>query len=229
MKKIFSLILILVLLCACALAEGTLNVTGNGTVYIPADTVNVTLGVNMTGSDIAKMQREVNERINAICQQLAEAGLAENAISTNSIYIYPQYDYSSDIQRLVGHNITSSINISTNDVDNIGKYIDIAIEAGANTFDSINFSASDTTAAKLQALEIAVKNAMGKAEVMAAACGGALGELKTVSEGSESYYYEDNAGDARMYAVKEEAAAGTSVYAAQISVSASVSLTYELR
>ena len=68
--------------------------------------------------------------------------------------------------------------------------------------------------------------------VIANAAGGALGELKAVSEGDAGMYsnvYEDNAGDARVYAEKAIAGSGTSVHAAQISVTANVQLTYELR
>ena len=231
MKKLAVWTLVLALICGAALAEGVLNVRGSGTVYIAADLVRVTMGVSRTGDDVAEIQRDVNERINAICAALTAAGLDESAISTSSIYIYPQYDYSGEIQKLVGYTINSSINVCTGEIDSIGKYIDAAFAAGANTFDSISFSASDTAAAKKQALEIAVKNAMEKAEVMAAASGCALGELKSVSEGdANTYYYEDNAGDTRVYAAKTEAAAaGTSVFAAQISVTADVQLTYELR
>ena len=234
MKKLICTLMVLALVCAGALAEGVLNVNGSGTVYMTADRVSATMGVTMTGEDVAQMQSEVNARLNTICAALAEAGLAESDISTNSIYIYPQYDYSENIQKLVGYSISSSINVTTDDVDSIGAYIDAAFAAGANTFDSINFSATDTADAKKQALEMAVQSAMEKAEVIAAAAGGVLGELKAVSEGeanlySNAYAFEESLGGVRMYADKVEAAAGTSVHAAQISVTANVQLTYELR
>lgn len=232
MKKLICVCMILALICAGALAEGVLNVSGTGTVYMTADRVSATMGVTMTGEDVAEMQREVNATLNTICAALTEAGLEENEISTNSIYIYPQYDYSENVQKLVGYSISSSINVTTDDVDSIGEYIDAAFAAGANTFDSISFSATDTAEAKKQALEIAVQSAMEKAEVIANAVGGALGELKAVSEGDAGMYsnvYEDNAGDARVYAEKAIAGSGTSVHAAQISVTANVQLTYELR
>lgn len=230
MKKMICLLILCAMLFTGAMAEGLLNVSGSGTVYMTADRVSATMGVTMTGEDVGKTQKKVNEILNAICAALAEAGLEESSISTNSIYIYPQYDYSSNVQKLVGYNISSSINVLTSDIDNIGRYIDAAFAAGANTFDSISFSATDTAAAKKQALEIAVANAMEKAGVIAATSGRELGELKSISEGTENYYvYENNAGDARVYADKVEAAAGTSVHAAQISVSAEVQLSYELR
>lgn len=232
MKKLICVCMILALVCAGALAEGVLNVSGTGTVYMTADRVSATMGVTMTGEDVAEMQSEVNATLNTICAALTEAGVEENEISTNSIYIYPQYDYSENVQKLVGYSISSSINVTTGDVDSIGEYIDAAFAAGANTFDSISFSATDTAAAKKQALEIAVQSAMEKAEVIANAAGGALGELKAVSEGDAGMYsniYENSVGDARVFEEKALAGAGTSVHAAQISVTANVQLTYELR
>ena len=232
MKKLICVFLMLTLLCVGALAEGVLNVSGTGTVYMTADRVSATMGVTMTGEDVAEMQREVNATLNAICATLKEAGLEETEISTNSIFIYPQYDYSENVQKLVGYSISSSINVTTDAVDSIGEYIDAAFAAGANTFDSISFSATDTAEAKKQALEIAVQSAMEKAEVIAKAAGGELGELKAVSEGDAGVYsnvYEDNAGGMRVYEEKAIAGSGTSVHAAQISVTANVQLTYELR
>ena len=119
----------------------------------------------------------------------------------------------------------------TADIENIGTYIDIAFAAGANTFDSISFSVKDDSAARKEALELAVQNAREKAEVIAMAAGKQLGEIEQISEASyQEYSYESNDGANIAYA-KEAAAAGveTTVRAAQVSVSAKVEISYELQ
>ena len=228
MKKVFCILMMAVLLCTAALAESELTVNGKGIVYVTADRVSVSMGVSLTGDDVAQTQREVNERIAAVCKALTDAGLDENSISTNSIYIYPQYDYSSSSQELIGYSVSTSITIRTDSVERVGEYIDAAFAAGANTFDSINFSASNTEEARKQALEIAVKNAMEKAQVIAAAAGKTLGNLEEITEGEDYGIYaaEDNG---YGMSVKAEAASGTSVHAAQIGVSANVKLQYEMK
>ena len=228
MKKVFCILMMAVLLCTAALAESELTVNGKGIVYVTADRVSVSMGVSLTGDDVAQTQREVNERIAAVCKALTDAGLDENSISTNSIYIYPQYDYSSSSQELIGYSVSTSITIRTDSVERVGEYIDAAFAAGANTFDSINFSASNTEEARKQALEIAVKNAMEKAQVIAAAAGKTLGDLEEITEGEDYGIYaaEDNG---YGMSAKAEAASGTSVHAAQIGVSANVKLQYEMK
>ena len=230
MKRIFAVLLALAMLFAAALAEGDLHVTGTGTVYMEADRVSVQMGVRFSGEDVALLQQQANETVRNICDSLEAAGLDKKDISTANIYLYPQYDYSGETEKIVGYTINNSLSVVTADIENIGTYIDIAFAAGANTFDSINFSVKDDSAARKQALELAVQNAREKAEVIAMAAGRQLGAIEQISEGSQQdYYYTANDGLNVAYA-KETAAEGaaTTVRAAQVSVSAKVEISYEL-
>lgn len=232
MKRVIVMILVAVLMFSFgALADSELNVSGTGTVYLEADRVSVQMGVRLSGEDVALLQQQANETVKEICDSLEAAGLDEKDISTANIYLYPQYDYSGDVEKIVGYTVNNSLSVMTADIENIGKYIDLAFAAGANTFDSINFSVKDDSAARKQALELAVQNAREKAEVIAAAAGKTLGEIELISEGSQQdYYYAANDGLNVVYA-KESATEGaaTTVRAAQVSVSAKVEICYELK
>ena len=231
MKRIIAAMTALVLMLGCgAMADSRLNVTGTGTVYMEADRVSVQVGVRLSGADVAALQQQANETVKNICESLEANGLDKKDISTANIYLYPQYDYSGDVEKIVGYTINNSLTVQTADIEKIGTYIDLAFAAGANTFDSINFSVKDDAAARMQALELAVQNAREKAEVIAAASGKKLGDIEVISEGSrQDYYYANNDGLNMVYA-KTEAAAGaaTTVRAAQVSVSAKVEISYEL-
>ena len=186
MKRIIAIALMMIMLLGCgALAEGTLNVTGSGTVYVAADRVSASLGISISGEDLAELQNQANERMSAICQALLDAGLEGSNISTNYLYISPRYDYSGEMEKITGYSISNSLTILTDDIDSIGSYIDAAFAAGANTFDSINFTTKDESAAQRKALELAVADAQGKAEVIAAASGRSLGDILTISQGEE--------------------------------------------
>ena len=232
MKRVFAVMLALALLAGFgALAEGTeLKVNGTGTVYVQADRASASLGVNMTGEDLGELQQQVNATVAAVVDALVEAGLEEKNISTNYIYISPRYDYSGDTERLVGYSINNSMTISTEKIDSIGAFIDAAFAAGANTFDSISFSASDDSAARMQALQLAVEDARQKAETIAAAAGKELGQIEQIVEGGQyDYYYNSTSGGARnALTVEAVADVGTTVRAAQINVTASVQITYGL-
>ena len=232
MKRIIAIALMMIMLLGCgALAEGTLNVTGSGTVYVAADRVSASLGISISGEDLAELQNQANERMSAICQALLDAGLEGSNISTNYLYISPRYDYSGEMEKITGYSISNSLTILTDDIDSIGSYIDAAFAAGSNTFDSINFTTKDDSEAQRKALELAVADAQGKAEVIAAASGRSLGDILTISQGEEDdySYYNSTAGSGMLY--KEAAAmdgAATTVRAAQIKVSAQVQISYAL-
>lgn len=233
MKRIVAIMLVLMLTFGCAaLAETELKVAGKGTVYMEADRVSASLGINLTGEDLTELQQEANNTVAAVIAALKEAGMEDNDISTNYIYIAPRYDYSGDVERMVGYSINNSMTITTDDIDNIGAYIDAAFGAGANTFDSISFSVADDSDARKQALELAVQDAQSKAETISAAAGMTLGPIEDIYEGSENDYYSNStAGSGAMYAMDAAVAegAGTTVRAARINVTASVQITYQLQ
>lgn len=230
MKRIIAVLVALLMVCGAAFAETeTLNVTGMGTVYVQADRASASLGVTMSGEDLAEVQKQANDAVVAICEALQEAGLDQKNISTNYIYISPRYDYSGDVERMVGYTINNSMTITTENIDSIGAYIDAAFAAGANTFDSISFTVKDDSEIRKQALELAVQDAMEKAEVISAAAGRKLGAIVSISEGEQQdYYYNSTSGSARYADFGEDAAAGTTVRAAQVNVSAQVQISYAM-
>ena len=235
MKKVLLLALILMLLCASALAdESRLSVSGSGTVYMEADQVSATLGVMLSGKDLSKVQAEVNETVARICGALEAAGLDEKNIATNYIFVSPRYDYGStrsDEQELVGYTVNNSLSIITTDTDAIGKYIDTAFAAGANTFDSISFSVQDDSQAQDKALELAVQEAYRKAEVIAAASSRSIEGILEINEGNMNTSYNGSSASNKIWTYTEAAAAGvdTTVRAAQVSVSANVQIIFEIK
>jgi len=79
--------------------------------------------------------------------------------------------------------------------------------------------------------ELAVQNAKNKAEIIAAAAGKSLGGILLISEGSQGSYTTYDNGPNVAYARTEGAAkdSTTIVRAAQVSVSATVEISYELK
>lgn len=232
MKRIIAVFIALMLLAGAAFAdESSLVVRGTGTVSMEADCVSASLGISMTGEDLAVLQKQVNETVLAICSALKEAGMAEKDISTNYIYISPRYDYSGEVERMIGYSINNTMTIQTEEMDKIGAYIDAAFAAGANTFDSINFSVKDDSDARLKALELAVVDAGRKAAVIAAASGMELGAVDEIKEIPQEGYYYNTAAAGVKYATTESAAydAGVTVRAAQVNVTANVEISYDLK
>ena len=208
-----------------ALAEGAMTVQGVGVVHVDADRANICLGVRVVSDDVMTAQAAINERLDSIVKALEDKGVGREAVSTDSIGIYPNYDYSED-ERITGYTAYNSIRVAVSDVGEVGAYIDAAFEAGANSLDYVEFSASDNAEAGEKALALAVESAKAKAQVLADAAGVELGDILDITENSDGYYSATN-----TFAKVEERAAGdmgTQVFASSQQVTAVVNVRFEI-
>lgn len=224
--KVFTVFLALMLvLCVPAFAAGTVTVQGEGLVYMDADQATFHIGVRESGDDVMYVQNAVNERIAKIIDAFIGIGIEKKDMATNSINIYPVYDYTETGEKISGYSAYNSIRVLTRDINKVGEYIDAAFAAGANTLDSIDFSASDTTDASKQALTLAVKSARDKADVLAAAAGMKVTGVQQINE-QAAYSYGN--GMLRYAESAAKDAAGTQVLTSQLQVCANVSVTYTM-
>ena len=224
---ILAMITMFVLAVPAAFAAQTVTVQGEGLVYMDADQATFYVGVRETGKDVMFVQNAVNERIDSIISAFTEIGISKKDMATNSINIYPVYDYSESGEEISAYTANNSICVLTKDIDKVGQYIDAAFAAGANTLDSVVFSASDTTEASKQALALAVKSARDKADVLAEAAGMEVVEVLEISE--QSAYSYGNGMLRYSESVAADAAAGTQVLSSQMQVCANVSITYSMQ
>ena len=225
-RKAFAWILVAVMALACvgAVAEGrTLTVQGAGVVDATADLATISIGVQQVGADVSAAQTDVNGKIEAIISALVEKGLDRGNISTGSIGLYANYDYSSDAESISGYTVYNSLFVSTTDIDGVGGYIDAAFAAGANNLDYVDFSVTNTSEPGAKALELAVANAQEKAQVIADAAGLKLGDILEINESPSDAYSMP-----MMYAKEEDAGAGTQVIPSKKQINASVTVTFEL-
>lgn len=228
MKKVICCLLLTFLLLgfgSCVIAEedkAILSVRGDGIVYLDADRATITIGIKETAEEVANAQNAVNDKMAAIIQALTEKGIEQGNLYTNTISIYPNYDYSQSDDRIVGYTAYNSIDVLITDIQCVGAYIDAAFSAGANTLDNVEFSASDTQDACDRTLALAVENALAKTEILAEAAGmevKCIEEIEEISNynASLNYFY-------RMETADAVAATGTQVMASRLQISASVNI-----
>lgn len=227
MKKLISMILALMLIGSFALAERTITVQGVGNVKTDANRAGISLGVREVAVDVKTAQGNVNEELDKVIEALRSMGDVVEAISTNSIGIYPNYSYSDDgLEQIASYTAYNSLYVTLKDVEAAGVCIDTAFAAGANSLDYVEFSTAGSEEAADKAMVLAVESARHKAETLAAAAGVKLGEIVEIRDGTD-YGFDSNAAYARTTA-EEDAGAGTSVMASKQTVSASVTITYAI-
>ena len=228
-NRILMIILaaILMLTSSLALADTVITVTGSGETQVSADTAIVSLGVNARDKDVLAAQQKANGAIAAIRLSLVTIGIPEDCINTDYMNIYAVYDYQGDQEQVQAYNAGSTLAIKITDMESVGKVIDAAFAAGANTLNGISFSASDTDAAKTESLKKAVADALARAEALAEAAGLKLTGIEAISEGGV-FSFDNNVSNftARGLGKEEAVDTGTIVQAAKLIVSASVTVTF---
>lgn len=165
--------------------QRVINVTGQGSVSAQPDRATVVFGVQTEADSAADALEENNTTMQEVISTTLDAGIAENDIQTQQLRLQPVYDQTAgpDGERtLSGYRAINSINVTVQDVEAVGQLLDAAVEAGANTIDSIRFEISDRDQLIADAREAAVNDAQAKAEQLADLTGAELGVVLTISE-----------------------------------------------
>jgi uncharacterized protein len=92
--------------------------------------------------------------------------------------VFPEYAQGDGrAPRITGYRAQNTVQVEVRDIAAVGKVIDAALGAGANNIGGVALFASNTEAARKEALQKAVAKARAEAEAVAAAAGGSLGTL----------------------------------------------------
>jgi len=242
MVFVFVLLISAVLLSACGpslaaqpvLAQGTeptpaprsINVTGEGKVYITPDIVTVTIGVHTEGKDAATAVAANNAQSQKVADALKTFKIDPKDIQTTNISIYPQQQTDNTGKPLgITYVVDNTVYVTLRDISKLGDMLDAVVKAGANTINSIQFDVADRSAATSQARTAAVKDAQTQAQELASAAGVTLGDVRTLSTSGTS--------PVPMYDVKAAAPAGIGggvpVSAGQLVIVVDVNAVYDIK
>jgi uncharacterized protein YggE len=203
-------------------SNSTVSVNADATVERAPDRATVTVAAVGRGETAEAARNNLTGDADAITSALE----AEGANVTSSRFqIRPDYEESREGREQVGYVAIHTVEAETSDVTTAGTLIDTAVDAGADRVEGVRYSLSEETrqAAREEALTTAMDNARTDAEVVAAAEGQSVGDAVTIQT--------SNHGRPVVYA--EAAAAGdaggrTTIEPGQVTVDASVSVTYDL-
>jgi uncharacterized protein YggE len=165
-------------------------VTGTGSVNVKPDIAYIDIGVSTQNADAKVAQTENDTNMNKVIDAVKKLGIADKDIQTTNFSIYPQYDYSKEIegvQKIVGYQVTNQVKVTIRDITKTGDVLNEAIKAGANQGGGIQFSIEDSSVAYAQAMDLAIKGAKSKAEAIAKSLGVSVGTPVEVLEQGGSY------------------------------------------
>lgn len=157
-------------------------VTGDSIVKAQPDTAMITVSV-VTQSRLAlEAQQENATKTDAVIRAL-KAAAASAEIKTSGYSLQPQRTYRQNEPPIItGYEARNSVTVTLSDLSKVGAVIDAAAQAGANDVAGIAFTLRQDRPARDQALAGATREAISKANIIAAALGGRLLRIVEVEE-----------------------------------------------
>lgn len=228
-----SIFLIFILIATPVLAQGTIpensgriQVIGNAIATASPDIAYITLGVETSHTSAERATQDNARKMNNVFVALKNLGLEDMNISTSG---YSVYSYNETVQNtknedviVTTYHVRNNINITTEDLNETGTIVDVAVKAGANQIQGIHFDLKDKQELQLQALNLAIKQAQTKATAIADASDVTLGGIASITENFASYAPMQDS----MMKNSLTGAAGTSLAPGDIEISAQVTIEY---
>lgn len=235
-----------------------ITVTGEGEVFAVPDIAEISFSVNEEAATLPEAQEAAALKMNAAIDYLKSQGIDEKDIKTTNYSANPRYEYrdggvmpvydmpmyggtagsemmaypgwdGGDTRVLVGYDVYQTISVKIRDTDKAGELIAGVTSKGITDIYGPNFTIDDEDELQRDARRDAIEDAREKAEQLADDLDVRLVRIVSFSENGGGYY--------PMYAKMEmamDSSAGAAPVAPNITpgenrISASVTITYEIR
>lgn len=236
MKK-NGLVILLVLLMFTGIAIGQdyyeypaqISTTGTGTASAEPDVVSIIFGVDITRFKPDVAVDDAARMIHSAMAAARSEGVAGEDMQTMSYNLWVQevwddynYEYTGEIEYHVIHYIKADIR----DIESVGNVLAAVVSEGANSITEVNFYVEETSALYEEARRLAAEHAHDKAQQLADCFGISLGDISSVSEWTNDYYYGDYGAYDNYGGGLGSYAQSPSITPGAYSISVEVSVTY---
>jgi uncharacterized protein YggE len=205
-------------------------VSGTGKVTTLPDEATIQVSVENDGATAAEALDSNSEDTQKVLDRLKAEGVANKAIETANVVVYPNryYDPDTGQEKTVGYRAQNTVTVTFTDFALMANVFAAVTEAGADSVYGPSWQLSEDNPAILTALTKAVENARVKAEALATAQGVELGEAVVINESSayapSPMYYDRAAG-----AGTDSLVAPPPINPENMEVTASVTVTYPMK
>lgn len=209
--------------------EETISVTGEGRVTLSPDQVTFTAGVETVAPTADEAVRQNSQRVAAVIAALKKAGLADREVRTSTFSLFPQQEYVENRRpRVVGYQAVNQVVVTRDDISDVGRFLQAAVDAGANNVSGLALTVRDPKRGRDEGLRLAYEDARAKAALLAKAAGRSLGRALAITEGTGIVPPRPMYGK-MVSAMEARADSSVPVETGKQGVSFAVSVIFELR
>lgn len=202
--------------------------TGTAEIKVTPDHAVLRLGVERQSVNAKSAKAAVTEASRKILAALRASGVDDKDIQTAYLYLEPMINYRKGT-RITSFTAEQSLTVRVGDLSRLDGVMDAVMSAGVNHINGIEYGSGDLRKYKDQARDEAAKAAREKAEALARALGNQVGKtysIEEVQQNDDGYY---GGLMANASADKRDASALPSTAPGQLTVKASVTVSFELQ
>lgn len=229
-KFVIAVVLVVVFSCsACAVdkpEQRLITVTGEAEVRVVPDEAILTLGVETWDKDLGIAKKQNEERVKKVLALARKYMIESKYVQTDQIRIEPRYKDGYKREDFIGFFVRTNIVFTMKDISKFEDVLRSALEVGANYVYDVQFRTTKLREYREQARALALKDAKEKSKDMARELGQKVGKPYSIVEeqyekGMTPNVIQDTGGSPLR--------TNTSIAVGQISVSARVRVSFELR
>jgi uncharacterized protein YggE len=207
----------------------TMTVSGQGEVKAAPDEAVLSAGVVTQARSAAAALAANSRAMNGVFDALKRIGITDKSVQTSDFSVTAQYQtdqHGNTTQKIIGYQVSNNVTVVVDDLGKLGSAIDALVTSGANSMGDIAFTFRDPKQLLTEARAEAVKDALQRANTYASAAGVMLGPITSIGENGDVTPRPMMRKLMTMSAANDLA---TPVAAGEDSITAGVSITFEIR
>lgn len=157
------------------ISSGTISVTGYAETTMDPELFVARLGIGITEPTAVEALDENKRMVDEVIKAILNTGVDEDEIHTSNINISPRYideydEFDMHTSVLAGYHVSNIVTVTTYNLTIAADILDMAVESGANTVESADFTLSPRTEKIVheRLLAEATSDAKHKAEIVLA-------------------------------------------------------------
>jgi uncharacterized protein len=154
---------------------------GQSLIQRPADVAWVQIGVEARGMKQEEARQRAADAMTAVLGAL-KGIVPPETIKTSAYSVTPEMEYVSGLARLKGYVARNRVEVRVDDLDKLSKVMDASVSSGASSVSGLRFDMKARAELEREALRLAVQDAMGRAQAIAAGAGRTLGAIVRIQE-----------------------------------------------
>ena len=176
MKHYFVLFSLISTMAIAQNQTPTVEVVGEGIVYVTPDMVNISISIEKEGLDLKNLRQKNGEAVAQVLQLLSKELPMEN-FQTSYVSLYKD-----DYNKLNKYRVVQNINIKLEDISKYDNLMNAIFDAGVNRIDGISFGVKNKEKLLQEARIAAIDDARKKALLYAVSLDQNIGKAIQIRE-----------------------------------------------